>query len=223
MAGPGVEGIVHAASPFTAPLIWEQLPSAVQRFARLCSSMACAVALPAPRAAADRAGQNRGASGIRSPPVSACPPTPPSRARLERRAQGQGHRGRRSSMPAYPATPPRAGSVGSTGRCRTDTDAVILELGANDALRGVDPEITKAALDAILGKLDARHVPVLLAGMARAAQHGRRLCARVRRHLSGACLDSSRRLLSVLPRGRRRRSPSSTRAMDCIPRRPASM
>jgi len=47
-----------------------------------------------------------------------------------------------------------------------DTDAVILELGANDALRGVDPKTTKAALDAILGKLDARHVPVLLAGMA---------------------------------------------------------
>jgi acyl-CoA thioesterase-1 len=47
-----------------------------------------------------------------------------------------------------------------------DTDAVILELGANDALRGVDPKLTKAALDAILGKLDARRVPVLLAGMA---------------------------------------------------------
>ena len=47
-----------------------------------------------------------------------------------------------------------------------DADAVILELGANDALRGVDPKTTKAALDAILGKLDARRVPVLLAGMA---------------------------------------------------------
>lgn len=47
-----------------------------------------------------------------------------------------------------------------------DADAVILELGANDALRGVDPKTTKAALDAILGKLDARRVPILLAGMA---------------------------------------------------------
>ena len=47
-----------------------------------------------------------------------------------------------------------------------DADAVILELGANDALRGIDPKTTKAALDAILGKLDARRVPVLLAGMA---------------------------------------------------------
>ena len=46
-----------------------------------------------------------------------------------------------------------------------DTDAVILELGANDALRGVDPKVTKAAIDTILGKLAARHIPVLLAGM----------------------------------------------------------
>ena len=45
------------------------------------------------------------------------------------------------------------------------TDAVILELGANDALRGVDPAVTKAALDKILSKLDARHIAVLLAGM----------------------------------------------------------
>ncbi len=46
-----------------------------------------------------------------------------------------------------------------------DTDAVILELGANDALRGVDPKVTKAAIATILGKLAARHIPVLLAGM----------------------------------------------------------
>jgi acyl-CoA thioesterase-1 len=45
------------------------------------------------------------------------------------------------------------------------TEAVILELGANDALRGLDPKVTKAALDATLGKLKARHIAVLLAGM----------------------------------------------------------
>jgi acyl-CoA thioesterase-1 len=45
------------------------------------------------------------------------------------------------------------------------TDAVILELGANDMLRGIDPKVTKAALDQILGKLSGRHIPVLLAGM----------------------------------------------------------
>ena len=45
------------------------------------------------------------------------------------------------------------------------TDAVILELGANDALRGLSPELTKKALDTILRKLADRHIPVLLAGM----------------------------------------------------------
>ena len=46
-----------------------------------------------------------------------------------------------------------------------DTDAVILELGANDALRGLEPAMTQKALNAILDKLAGRHVPVLLAGM----------------------------------------------------------
>lgn len=46
-----------------------------------------------------------------------------------------------------------------------DADAVILELGANDALRGVDPAVTKAALDKILEKFKARKIPVLFAGM----------------------------------------------------------
>ncbi len=45
------------------------------------------------------------------------------------------------------------------------TDGVILELGANDALRGVDPKVTKAALTEILDRLAKRHIPVLLAGM----------------------------------------------------------
>ena len=45
------------------------------------------------------------------------------------------------------------------------TDAVIVELGANDALRGVDPQVTRKALDGILGRLAARNIPVLLAGM----------------------------------------------------------
>ena len=45
------------------------------------------------------------------------------------------------------------------------TDGVLLELGANDALRGVDPKITKAALEKILDRLAKRHIPVLLAGM----------------------------------------------------------
>ncbi|MBS0534697.1 MAG: arylesterase [Proteobacteria bacterium] len=47
----------------------------------------------------------------------------------------------------------------------SDADAVILELGANDALRGVSPDVTRSALDQILSKIDARKLPVLLAGM----------------------------------------------------------
>ncbi len=45
------------------------------------------------------------------------------------------------------------------------TDGVIVELGANDALRGVDPLVTKATLGKILDALAKRHIPVLLAGM----------------------------------------------------------
>ena len=45
------------------------------------------------------------------------------------------------------------------------TDGVILELGANDMLRGLDPAATKRSLEAIVTRLKARGIPVLLAGM----------------------------------------------------------
>jgi acyl-CoA thioesterase-1 len=45
------------------------------------------------------------------------------------------------------------------------TDAVIVELGANDALRGLDPGRAKANLDAIVSKLKSAGAEVLLAGM----------------------------------------------------------
>ncbi|MCL6698643.1 arylesterase [Sphingomonas sp. NSE70-1] len=44
-------------------------------------------------------------------------------------------------------------------------DLVILELGANDMLRGLDPGLTEANLDAMLAELKRRQVPVLLTGM----------------------------------------------------------
>ena len=44
-------------------------------------------------------------------------------------------------------------------------DAVILELGANDALRGIDPAVTRRNLDEILTRLKARGIAVLLTGM----------------------------------------------------------
>lgn len=45
------------------------------------------------------------------------------------------------------------------------TDAVILELGANDALRGFDPAITRKALDTMLRRFQERKIAVLLCGM----------------------------------------------------------
>jgi acyl-CoA thioesterase-1 len=44
-------------------------------------------------------------------------------------------------------------------------DAVIIELGANDALRGVDPASSRANLDAIIDELVGRDIEVLLVGM----------------------------------------------------------
>jgi acyl-CoA thioesterase-1 len=46
-----------------------------------------------------------------------------------------------------------------------DADGVIVELGANDALRGLNPAVPRAALDAILRRLKDRGIPVLLCGM----------------------------------------------------------
>lgn len=46
-----------------------------------------------------------------------------------------------------------------------DVDGVILELGANDALRGVPPEKTRENVDAMITRLKARGIEVLLAGM----------------------------------------------------------
>ncbi len=51
-------------------------------------------------------------------------------------------------------------------------DLVIISLGGNDMLRSLPPEQTRANLDAILGKLKARKVPVLLLGMLAAPNLG---------------------------------------------------
>ena len=64
-----------------------------------------------------------------------------------------------------------SGDTAAGGLARLDwsvgegTDAVILELGANDALRGADPKATRAALEAIITRLKGRRIAVLLAGM----------------------------------------------------------
>jgi acyl-CoA thioesterase-1 len=71
-----------------------------------------------------------------------------------------------------------SGDTSSGGRDRLDwsvpegTEAVILELGANDALRGIDPKVTRAALTDILTRLKARNIAVLLCGMVAPPNYG---------------------------------------------------
>jgi acyl-CoA thioesterase I len=52
------------------------------------------------------------------------------------------------------------------------TDAVIVELGANDMLRGVDPKVTRKAIEEIVRRLTERRIAVLLAGMRAAPNLG---------------------------------------------------
>jgi acyl-CoA thioesterase-1 len=71
-----------------------------------------------------------------------------------------------------------SGDTMSGGLARLDwsvpegTQAVILELGANDMLRGLDPRVTRKALQDILSRLQARHIEVLLCGMVAAPNLG---------------------------------------------------
>jgi acyl-CoA thioesterase-1 len=64
-----------------------------------------------------------------------------------------------------------SGDTSAGGLARLDwvlaakPDTAIVELGANDGLRGLDPAAMKANLSAILDKLAARNIPVLLTGM----------------------------------------------------------
>ena len=77
-----------------------------------------------------------------------------------------------------------SGDTTSGGRDRLDwsipegTEAVILELGANDALRGIDPTVTRAALSDILTQLKARKIAVLMCGMLAPPNYGGEYAAR---------------------------------------------
>jgi acyl-CoA thioesterase-1 len=71
-----------------------------------------------------------------------------------------------------------SGDTTSGGLARLDwsvpdgTDLVILELGANDMLRGVSPKITEKNLDEMIARLKARNIAILLAGMRAAPNLG---------------------------------------------------
>lgn len=85
-------------------------------------------------------------------------------ARLERALTGKG-------LAVAIANAGVSGETSADGLARLDwsvpngTDAVIVELGANDVLRGIDPKRTRATLEAILRRFAERRIPVLLVGM----------------------------------------------------------
>ena len=77
-----------------------------------------------------------------------------------------------------------SGDTSSGGRDRLDwsvpegPEAVIVELGANDALRGLDPAVTRAALTDIVTRLKARKIAVFLCGMLAPPNYGSDYSAR---------------------------------------------
>ena len=88
---------------------------------------------------------------------------------------------RRAGVPATVRNGGVAGDTVAQGQARlawglrglgTPPDLVILELGANDMLRGLPVAQARAKLDAILTELQRRHIPVLLAGMRAAPNMG---------------------------------------------------
>jgi len=93
-------------------------------------------------------------------------------ARLEARLRADGHDVKVINAGV-------SGDTSAGGRARLDwaltdrPDIVIVELGGNDALRGLDPAMTRENLDAILARLKTRGVRVLLAGMYAPPNFGR--------------------------------------------------
>lgn len=94
---------------------------------------------------------------------------------------------RASGVPAEVRNGGVSGDTAAQGRARllwglrglkARPDLVIVELGANDMLRGLPPAQTEANLDRILAELKRRNIPVLLAGMRAAPNLGPQYRAR---------------------------------------------
>jgi len=88
---------------------------------------------------------------------------------------------RKAGVPATVQNGGVAGDTAAQARARlrwglrglgATPDLVIVELGANDMLRGLPAAQARANLDAILTELRSRHIPVLLAGMRAAPNLG---------------------------------------------------
>jgi acyl-CoA thioesterase-1 len=92
-------------------------------------------------------------------------------AQLERALKARGHA-------VEIANAGVSGDTSSGGLARLDwsvpdgTDAVIVTLGGNDMLRGVESKVTRAALTEIVSRLKARNIAVLLTGMLAAPNFG---------------------------------------------------
>jgi acyl-CoA thioesterase-1 len=97
-------------------------------------------------------------AGFGLPPEEAFP------ARLEARLRGQG-------IAAHVVNAGKSGDTTAGGLARIDwaladkPDVVILELGANDALRGIDPAAVRANLEAMISRIQASGAKLLLTGM----------------------------------------------------------
>src|SRR6478609_8581059 len=148
----------------------------VQTFAPLAIALALAVALRAPAATAADQPMRIVALGDSLTAGLGLPVEQTFPAKLERALKAKG-------IAAEVVNAGVSGDTASGGLARLDwsvpegTDAVILELGANDMLRGTDPKITRDALANIIRRLKARHIEVLLCGMRAApnlgAEYGR--------------------------------------------------
>jgi acyl-CoA thioesterase I len=142
----------------------------VQRCAVVAAALALAVPMGDPAAAADRpvrivALGDSLTAGYGLPADAAFP------AKLEKALTAKG-------LAVEIANAGVSGDTASGGLARLDwsvpegTDAVIVELGANDMLRGIDPGVTRQALEQLVRRLTDRRITVLLAGMRAAPNLG---------------------------------------------------
>lgn len=142
----------------------------VQLFAGLAAALALAVVLTGRAEAADRpvrivALGDSLTAGLGLPVNAAFP------AKLEQALKAKG-------LAVEITNAGASGDTASAGLARLDwsvpegTDAVIVEFGANDTLRGIDPKVTRQALGEIVRRLRGRGIAVLLTGMRAAPNLG---------------------------------------------------
>jgi acyl-CoA thioesterase-1 len=133
------------------------------RWAAALGGVLLSGALLAPAGAADRTPEvlafgDSITAGFGLPPNEAFP------ARLEARLRAQG-------IAVHVINAGNSGDTTADGRTRLDwaladkPDVVILELGANDALRGIDPSTVRANLEAMITRMQASGAKLLLTGM----------------------------------------------------------